>query len=148
MPIFLHGCEIKSGRGKAEYEAKLYCSHEKKIQNNACGDLWGLGEGQSVVASSDGRADGKDVAVCVFLSRAWLFHNEWPGCESYECYKNSNKKNLIIFVAFLSREQLNLEEKKRKKKETWRKKKKKFEKQKKPREPPIPPGVSDTRSAG
>ena len=35
-------------------------------------------------AGSDGRADGMDVGyshVCVFLSRAQLFHNECPGCE-------------------------------------------------------------------
>ena len=35
-------------------------------------------------AGSDGRADGMNVGyspVCVFPSRAQLFHNKWPGCE-------------------------------------------------------------------
>ena len=66
---------------------------------------------------------------------------------SYKCYKIQIQNLKIIFVVILSREQLNLEEKK----ESWREKKKKLEKKKKkqkPREPPIPPGVLDTRSAG
>ena len=35
-------------------------------------------------AGSDRRADGMDVGyspLCVFLSRAQLSHNEWPGFE-------------------------------------------------------------------
>ena len=66
---------------------------------------------------------------------------------SIKCYKIQIKFVKLFLWHFYKENNLTWR-KKRRKKRNLEEKKKLEKKKKKPREPPIPPGVSDTRSAG